>query len=66
LAPQLSLAILSGGSKSAVFINAFCAAPQRHSVTEWVQVKDGGACFFNAKYDPESEQVYDVVVNGIA
>jgi hypothetical protein len=49
-----------------VYINAFCAAPQRHSVTEWVQVKDGGPCFFNAKYDPESKQVYDVVVNGIA
>jgi hypothetical protein len=49
-----------------VYINAFCDAHQRDSVTEWVEVKDGGACFFNAKYDPESKRVYDVVVNGIA
>ena len=49
-----------------VYINAFCDAPAHHPVTEWVQVKDGGACFFNAKYDPQSQQVYDVVVNGIA
>jgi hypothetical protein len=47
-----------------VYMNAFCDAPERHSLTEWVQVKDGGACFFNAKYDPESRRVYDVVVNG--
>jgi len=48
-----------------VYINAFCDAPQHHSLTEWAQVKDGGACFFNAKYDPESKEIYDVVVNGI-
>jgi len=49
-----------------VYINAFCDDPKHHSLTEWVEVFDGGACFFRAKYDPESKQVYDVDVNGVA
>jgi hypothetical protein len=49
-----------------VYINAFCDDPRHHSLTQWVEVFDGGACFFRAKYDPESKQVYDVEVNGVA
>jgi hypothetical protein len=49
-----------------IYINAFCDDPRHHSPTQWVEVLDGGACFFRAKYDPESNQVYDVVVNGVA
>ena len=49
-----------------VYINAFCDDPRHHSLAEWVEVRDGGACFFRAKYDPVSKQVYDVYVNGVA
>jgi len=49
-----------------VYINAFCDDPRHHSLTQWVEVFDGGACSFRAKYDPESKQVYDVEVNGVA
>jgi hypothetical protein len=49
-----------------VYINAFCDDPRHHFLTEWVGVLDGGACFFRAKYDPESKRVYDVEVNGVA
>lgn len=49
-----------------LYINAFCDDPAHHKLTAWVVVLDGGACFFHAKYDPDSRQVYDVVVNGIA
>ena len=48
-----------------VYINAFCDLPKNHPSDTWVLVLDGGACFFQAKYDPESKQLYDVSVNGI-
>ncbi len=49
-----------------VYINAFCDDPRQYNLAEWVEVLDGGACFFRAKYDPESKRVYDVLVNGVA
>src|SRR5215469_15199592 len=48
-----------------IYINAFCDDPKRHSLEQWVQVKDGGACFFNGKYNPESGEVFDLSVNGV-
>ena len=49
-----------------VYINAFCQWPTNHPLDAWVEVFDGGACFFQAKYDLESKKVYDVSVNGVA
>jgi hypothetical protein len=50
-----------------VFVNAFCDDPAHHPnlAKTWVEVFDGGACFFSAKYDPDSHQLYDLAVNGI-
>ena len=33
---------------------------------EWVEVYDGGACYFSGKYDPDKKLVYDLTVNGVA
>jgi hypothetical protein len=51
-----------------VYVNAFCHDPVAHRNLnkEWVTVLDGGACFFSAKYDTESERLYDLEVNGTA
>jgi hypothetical protein len=51
-----------------VFVNAFCDVLPNHAdlTKAWIQVMDGGACFFSAKYDPGSRQLYDLVVNGDA
>jgi hypothetical protein len=49
-------------------VNAFCDARDHHRniSARWVMVKDGGACFFSAKYDPKLQRVYDLSVNGVA
>jgi len=49
-----------------VFINGFCEASGYHLSEQWVQVFDGGACFFRAKYDPQTRTIYDFEVNGVA
>jgi hypothetical protein len=51
-----------------VFVNAFCDEPKNHPDLQniWVEVMDGGACFFSAKYEPESKRLYDISVNGVA
>jgi hypothetical protein len=49
-----------------VFVNAFCAAESADLRTKWMEVEDGGACYFSAKYDPKANRVYDVQVNGVA
>ena len=50
-----------------VRINAFCDSRSSHPRwhREWVVVYDGGACFFSARFDPESDRLYDLEVNGI-
>jgi hypothetical protein len=49
-------------------VNAFCDARDNHRdiSAQWVMVKDGGACFFSAKYDPKTRRLYDLSVNGVA
>jgi len=51
-----------------VRINAFCDSRGNHPglASAWVEVFDGGACFFSAKYDAVKKQLYDVQVNGVA
>lgn len=54
--------------KRYIFVNAFCDDPQNHPNLQniWVQVMDGGACFFSGKYEPETKRLYDISVNGVA
>jgi hypothetical protein len=52
--------------KPYVFVNAFCGTASVDVRTAWVEVLDGGTCYFSAKYDPKSNRVYDVQVNGFA
>jgi hypothetical protein len=49
-----------------IFVNAFCEATRSDVHEKWVEVLDGGTCFFSAKYDPKTKRVYDVQVNGLA
>ena len=49
-----------------VYVNAYCNGAHLDAQNTWVAVMDGGACYFSAKYDLASGQVYDVSVNGIA
>jgi hypothetical protein len=49
-----------------VYVNAFCFHTGTHLEREWVDIEDGGACFFSAKYDPQTKVVYDIRVNGVA
>lgn len=46
-----------------VYVNAFCRYEGGSLSKEWVQIDDGGACFFSAKYDPDKKLIYDVEVN---
>jgi hypothetical protein len=52
--------------KKYIYINAFCDRATRGEPEEWVTVYDGGACYFQGKYDPTSKRAYDVAVNGEA
>jgi hypothetical protein len=50
-----------------VFIGALCNVDDSGDLTEtFVVVLDGGTCFFEVKYDPESQGFYDLVVHGEA
>jgi hypothetical protein len=52
--------------KPYVFVNAFCGTESVDIRTTWVEVLDGGTCYFSAKYNPNTGRVYDVRVNGVA
>jgi hypothetical protein len=53
-------------AKRYIYVNAFCDQEHARLDLVWVEVLDGGACFFQAKYDPAKKIVYDVYVNGLA
>ncbi len=42
------------------------ACPEQRWLYEPVWVKDGGACYFNFKYNPKTGAIFDLVVNGEA
>ena len=52
--------------KPYVFVNAFCGTAGIDVRSTWVEILDGGTCYFSAKYDPKTNRVYDVQVNGVA
>src|SRR2546425_735 len=50
-----------------ILVNALCHVfPKRDLTKEIVLVLDGGSCYFNAKYDPERRQYYELLINGDA
>lgn len=49
-----------------IYANYFCESLAIDWRTEFVFVLDGGDCFFQFKYDVNSEEFFDLQVNGIA
>jgi len=54
-------------SEQFVYISALCSIDDSRDLTEhFVVVLDGGTCFFEVKYDPESQRFYDLGIHGEA
>ena len=49
-----------------IFINAFCSAPDAYAAKRFLQVLDGGTCYFELKYNPKTKTFYDLGFNGVA
>jgi hypothetical protein len=51
-----------------VFVNAFCSTSRDDNQmrTEWVEVYDGGTCYFQVEYDLKTKQLRKLQVNGEA
>lgn len=49
-------------------IQAFCVGFEdaQRLKTSWVEVADGGSCFFQLNYDPSKKEFYDLYINGTA
>jgi hypothetical protein len=55
------------GSEHFIFVSALCSVDDAWDLTErFIVVFDGGACYFQVKYDPNTHQFYDLVINGVA
>lgn len=52
--------------KKVVFANFFCHAFDYDWMNERVFVLDGGDCYFQIRYDVETESLFDLRVNGSA
>lgn len=50
-----------------VFLNAFCRLPASHVPWQrtWVEVEDGGACYFQVLFDLTTSTVLEFTMNGI-
>jgi hypothetical protein len=49
-----------------IVINAFCSTPDAYAAKRFLQVLDGGTCFFKLKYNPKTKTFYDIGFNGVA
>jgi hypothetical protein len=49
-----------------IFINAFCSSPDAYAAKRFLQVLDGGTCYFELKYNPKTKTFYDLGFNGVA
>jgi hypothetical protein len=49
-----------------IFINAFCSAPDTNSAKQFLQVLDGGTCYFELKYNPKTKTFYNLGFNGVS
>ena len=47
-----------------IYANFFCTINEMDWHSEYVFVMDGGDCFFQVKYNPESGEFFDLSVNG--
>lgn len=47
-----------------IYANFFCIINDMDWHSEYVFVMDGGDCFFQVKFDPESGEFFDLYVNG--
>ena len=56
--------ILDG--KKMVYANYFCDSLETEWSKDFVFVLDGGDCYFQFKYDPDSAEFFDLQVNGSA
>jgi len=56
--------------RKVIFINALCERAATEYETYWrekfVMVYDGGKCFWKVRYDPETKQFSELMVNGVA
>ena len=54
--------------KKYIFINALCKdfSKDRDLSKEIIYVFDGGSCYFSLKYDPKSNDFFDLIINGEA
>jgi hypothetical protein len=53
------------GNQKIIFVNAFCIAPPGYVRQRFVVVLDGGPCFFQVKFDPQTKQFSQLRFNGI-
>ena len=49
-----------------IFISAFCSTPDAYAAKRFLQVLDGGTCYFELKYNPKTKAFYDLGFNGVA
>jgi hypothetical protein len=49
-----------------IYINAFCEAPPSYAAKEFVEVMDGGPCFFHLQWDPATRTFSSLSFNGEA
>jgi hypothetical protein len=49
-----------------IYANFFCNAHETDWHNEFVDIMDGGDCYFQLKYDPQSGEFFDLSVNGEA
>jgi hypothetical protein len=59
------LGIVEDG-REIIYANFFCRSDDTDWRSEFVFVMDGGDCYFNVKYDPQSGEFFDFSVNGEA
>jgi len=52
--------------KQIIYANYFCDSQQIDWRENFVFVLDGGDCYFQFKYDPNSREFFDLQVNGVA
>ncbi|MDP4204015.1 MAG: hypothetical protein Q8861_15135 [Bacteroidota bacterium] len=61
------IAVKDKHSHTIVYINCFCNPSEfSYRKQEWVQVEDGGNCFFQIKIDLNDKKVIDFKENGVA
>lgn len=56
--------ILDG--KQIIYANYFCDSAGKDWKEDFIIVMDGGDCFFQFKYNPETGEFFDLQVNGMA